>query len=380
MALPEPALGVAHPPRARLDSITGIRFVAAFHVVLFHAFEWYAWPRTLSRNLLATGYVAVSLFFVLSGFILAYTYGGRPGGTIPRRAFYAARFARIYPVYALGLLIAAPVFVHAHITAGKLHTMVPKAAAALTLLHAYVPKWALVWNPPGWSLSVEATFYLLFPLIAPPILRASPRMARAGLVAAWAVAMGMALVYVVVRPDGNVPYETWGATWMDVLRYNPLARLPEFVMGICLGRLHLSASSRAAPASMRFVPEATLVAIVGMLAVSDKIAYPFLHNGLLAPLFALLIVSLTRDTGPLARLLGSRLLVLLGEASYALYILHEPICVLLKNVSSAPDWPGSWPYVITAIAIVIPMSIAVFLFVEMPLRDRLRRVLAGPAK
>jgi peptidoglycan/LPS O-acetylase OafA/YrhL len=88
----------------RLNALTTLRFLAALHVVLFHMRVtgvlpggpwWY-------QNLASVGYIGVNLFFVLSGFILVYTYANT---TVSPRRFWQARFARIYPAYALSLLL-----------------------------------------------------------------------------------------------------------------------------------------------------------------------------------------------------------------------------------------------------------------------------------
>lgn len=136
-----------------LDALTGLRFFAALHVVLFHfarpvldpAPEWL-------RSLVGSGYSAVGVFFVLSGFVLAWNYldtdGRMETGT---RAFLAARVARVYPVYLLTFLLSAPPTVLASVVDNGWKVAVMKlavaAVAALTLLQAWTPRLALYWNP-----------------------------------------------------------------------------------------------------------------------------------------------------------------------------------------------------------------------------------------
>src|SRR6476661_1182191 len=99
--------------RALLPALTGVRFFAAFYVVLFHFTLWYfaAAPQWV-RNIVSSGYVGVDLFFVLSGFVLTYTYLVPGASHVPRREFWVARIARIYPMYLVALALALPITLH----------------------------------------------------------------------------------------------------------------------------------------------------------------------------------------------------------------------------------------------------------------------------
>ena len=136
-----------------LRRLTPLRFVAAILVVLYHRGETVP-PFDLPwiHAVIAQSNVAVSFFFCLSGFIMATVY--RDG--VDARAYWIARFARIYPVYALAL--AACLVTGPDITAGQY-------GLDSVLLQAWVPGWAMTVNPPGWSLSVEVLFYALFPVL-----------------------------------------------------------------------------------------------------------------------------------------------------------------------------------------------------------------------
>jgi peptidoglycan/LPS O-acetylase OafA/YrhL len=94
------------PARPQLPAITSLRFFAAIHVVLFHlqCFHLITGPSWFQK-FCSIGYTGVSFFFVLSGFILVYTYAGRD---LSAREFCRARFARVYPAYTFSLLACAP--------------------------------------------------------------------------------------------------------------------------------------------------------------------------------------------------------------------------------------------------------------------------------
>ena len=97
--------------RPLLPALTSVRFLAACSVMLYHLGvvevlrgpNWY-------ESMTGVGYVGVSFFFVLSGFILVYSHAGRK---ISRARFWRSRFARIYPACLFSLVLALPFFVHA---------------------------------------------------------------------------------------------------------------------------------------------------------------------------------------------------------------------------------------------------------------------------
>ncbi|HVE66393.1 MAG TPA: acyltransferase, partial [Thermoanaerobaculia bacterium] len=168
-----PALTPATPDSASrpvLPALTGLRFVAAMAVVLYHV-PMKPFASETATRLTAYGYLGVSLFFVLSGFILTYTYidphTGALRGSV--RDFWWARVARIYPVYLIALLLSLPIFLIFRVLVAAPAARPPALlSAALTplLLQAWWPTTATQWNTPGWSLSVELFFYALFPFAA----------------------------------------------------------------------------------------------------------------------------------------------------------------------------------------------------------------------
>ena len=215
-------------PDPQLPKRTALRFFAAFWVLGFHAL-----PRDASDGAWAAfwnrGWLGVTCFFVLSGFILTHTYGAR-GAALDRRAFRAARFARISPLYLFAMLFAVPQLVHiaGPIERGRLAGIV---LSLLALLQSWFGSYVCVWNCPSWSLSDEAFFCALFPLLV-PLVRA--RAGRAVLLALTVV--GMALLVADAAGLG-VPSVVAGSAESTL---NPPARLPEFLLGLWIGGLCLA--------------------------------------------------------------------------------------------------------------------------------------------
>jgi peptidoglycan/LPS O-acetylase OafA/YrhL len=377
-----------------LHPLTSLRFFAAIIVVLYHTYAVFLPGKPLpafADDTIAVGFIGVSFFFILSGFILAYNYMGPPGETArlegpdQRRSFFVARFARVYPLYLLALFVHAP-FVVAH----RLHqdpslpVALGKILVSFTvnggLIQAWLRKLWGGWNGPGWSLSAEAFFYAVFPFVAPLLWRSRHRDMTL-LLFVYAAALAVPIIVVLLEHWG--PLELQGT---DGFQTFPLLRLPEFLFGIVLARAHLRA--RAEEISPWIFRRPAALWIGGVLLVSgailgkDRIPELFLHDGLLAPAFALVILGFSRGGGPLHRLLSTRPLILLGEASYGVYILHIPLffwcCYLARDEVRLSDNPALFgvdkPVLcVVYLASVIGLSMLSLRFVEEPVRHWIRR-------
>jgi peptidoglycan/LPS O-acetylase OafA/YrhL len=419
------------PTKAHFKPLTSLRFFAAMHVLAFHNhLDVLTDSPGVVRNIIRAGYVSVSLFFVLSGFILAHTYlGERQNTSFNRRSFWIARLARVYPVYLIGLLLAAPFVLEGHFTSDRpgwstLKIMV-MGGSCCTLTQSWIPPLAVAWNGPGWSLSAEAFFYLLFPFVSPLIWRLNKRQTVLALVGLWILSMIPPLFCWFAPISGFSDCPATAApmpSWVSKLvTFNPLLRLPEFLLGIALGRLfvlerqrenpnfeirnskseirtlrrpteqnfqgrgflHYFLTVNSVPLSFtRLLPWVALMAILGLLACGDQIPYPFLHNGMLDILFAMLIYGLARDglsnhALKAVRFLSLPFLVLLGEASYAIYILHVPLRTWMYRLLDKlhPDIHPSLPLFIAYTILTLGVSILVFKLVEEPTRRLIRRKL-----
>jgi peptidoglycan/LPS O-acetylase OafA/YrhL len=360
--------------RPRLHTLTTLRFFAALHVVLFHMRVvgilpsgpwWY-------QNLAGIGYVGVNFFFVLSGFILVYTY---EGPELSVRNFWWARFARIYPAYVLSLIVAAPFFFFAvrHLDLpffawSKKHLF---AACLLTvgLLQSWVPQAALTWNSVCWSLSVEAFFYLVFPLLLLGSAKFSKTKLMLCLVTFWLVSLSFSLSYVHFHPDGLEKINSGETTlfWKNVLSFNPLARLPEFAVGVFAGRLFLAGAAEKSFATPLIL--GGMLAFACVIVFAGKIPNPVLSAGLLSPAFGAIIYGCALQP-KWTSFLANSWLVLLGDASYSLYLLHSLVITrafdALPNVAHAAR-------VAAALAVAIAASLFSYRLVEEPARRLLRR-------
>lgn len=352
------------PRGASLPALTGLRFLAAAHVVIYHALrpllqDAEPGPAALAQS----GPSAVTLFFVLSGFVLVHVYGA----DVEVRPFWSARLARLAPLYWAALLLALPIGLLARARGIVDDPLGPLSLALVaTGMQAWVPEAALRWNPPAWSLSCELFFYALFPLLARII---GARQGRRALVVgglAWLVGVALPAAYLALAPDGiTTPTITDEGAWLNAVKLSPLARLPDFMIGVAAGTLFADGAR---------VPRwAGALSLLCTLAIAASgLAPPLvLHNALLAPAFAVVIMWLAVDTGALARALSSRLLVLLGEASYALYLLHVPLFLWAMALTRTTALAPSRALIVGAVA--VPVAVGAHLLLERPARRWLRR-------
>jgi peptidoglycan/LPS O-acetylase OafA/YrhL len=340
-------------PRSSLPALTGVRFFAAMQVVAFHFGAGFARRHGFSapvQHLLDNGWVAVALFFILSGFILSYTYSHNITGRGSRARFWVARFARIYPVYLLSLLLDIP-FTEATL---------PNKLAVLTMVQCWNPLrswWSGAWNLPTWTLSCEAFFYLAFPFLLPAIQKVSNR-----------ILQGMAIALLLLIVFGHT-MTNWPAAWLHTLWIPlPLLRLPEFLLGIAAGTLFLRNYR------LSFGSVTATVTIAAILFIELTITGPWIS--LLVLPYILLIYSLAQEQGFWARILNAPALVFLGGASYAIYLLQMPVRSWTHVFLSGNHRIDGVDAFLSPL-ILIGFSCLVFRYLEEPTRRWIKKVFTG---
>jgi peptidoglycan/LPS O-acetylase OafA/YrhL len=313
--------------RPRLPALSGLRTFAALNLVFFH----FSNPRDfgLLAPIVDNGYTSVSFFLLLSGFILAYNYSDRAAeGKLQVGKFWLARFSRLYPVYLFSLIVSLGMLA-IEFRAHTRPVFFAGVALTLVLLQGWSPTLSTFWNTPAWTMSTEAFFYLLFPLAV-----RWKRPSRIGwlltlLASLWVAGMICPALYTWLHPDGDFHPDRYSSGWwIRALKFTPPPHLPSFLFGIVLADLN----SRFAQASRwRLLAGAAGLALLYLvLSHGDKLPYVFLHDGLLMPLFALTILGLA-GTNILSRFFGFLPFVMLGEASYCLYLLHFNLWTLIHD-------------------------------------------------
>jgi peptidoglycan/LPS O-acetylase OafA/YrhL len=378
----------------QLLPLTGIRFFLALWVVIFHQ-PFFRGIRWLSHFLdpfpiiIRTGFLAVGVFFMLSGFVLSYNYPlgtGWPWKNVV--TFGIARFARIYPAYGVGLLLMAPFVVDPPLR--PLGKALAVASLNWTLMQAWVPRTAVTWNYPGWSLSAELFFYCCFPFLGVALWKLSrpSSLFIAGLLL-WVGSAMVPLLAILVPLTGPLPVTLLTDApmadrfWFNVITYNPLLHLPQFCMGIIIGRthhlLHNKNSSLLKRGYCLYVPGMILEMIALSFYKSHGGNFFVLNNGLLLPLHSLIILGFSLGGGILARFLSVRPLVFLGNASYSLYILHIPVSRWMGYIGRRVFSTNLEGFGATAfyIVVVVCLSSMCFKLIEEPANRIIKNLLVS---
>ncbi|GHJ44215.1 acyltransferase [Catellatospora sp. TT07R-123] len=304
------------PQRSRLPALTGMRFIAAAAVFLFHAMYQMFFASTQAQADYTSifgraGYLGVGFFFVLSGFVL--TWSVRDEDTTPR--FWRRRFFKIYPNHLLTFVAA---FILLTTVSGA---VVEKKPAILNffLLQAWFPQFEInnSVNNISWSLSCEALFYLAFPLLFALIRRIRPERLWA-----WAAVVVVGIFAVpfvsLLLPDPEQ------LAWMPASRnqfwfiyFFPPARLLDFIFGIVLARIVLA--GRKLPLGVGGAVALAVTAYALAPLAWGKFSFVAIT---VVPIGLVIAAGAVADAEGRRTWLASPAMVWLGNVSFAFYLWH----------------------------------------------------------
>lgn len=293
-----------------IDTLTSLRFFAACYVLAFHSGTSFVGSRVnlppIALNVFLNGYLGVTFFFILSGFILAYVYHDGLSDRHRIAQYAVARIGRIFPVYLLTLV--------AELLIKGFHGFadIPQ----FFLLQCWGPEKSRIFsndNGPAWTLSVELAFYFALPFVL--MLFSKTRRFVIPII-------GLAVLMVAVQGPGTPSHVGYPLPQLDAVVPIVILRLPEFVLGVCLG-LQFLRGRRLTVREANWLLLASIAVIATALCVSQSsLSGSFAAIGFAGLIYGMASVDKAQAVHSLLR---SRVMVFLGRASFSLYILQEPV-------------------------------------------------------
>jgi len=321
-----------------LPGLTAGRFLAALYVFIFHInlrtpLSYLPW---WLQNIVNVGALGVNFFFALSGFLLCISYQNKEIGY---RQFMYKRFARIYPVYLFGLLLTFAV----NVWTGEYPDKKVVLADTLMVESIFYPIADSWYGGGGWSVSTEAAFYAIFPVILPLLLRINSK----------ALLFSLLLFIILISSLPGLLYIK-GIIGTDLMYAFPLSRLPEFLVGMILALLVSKFDF-----NLNIWVSLPFFALAAIWLVYFSPFYPgfVIHNVFILPAILCALILLMKDN----RVIGSEPMVFAGKISYSFYIcqiaLTFVIDLLLKySIIYKHD------FAVLPVAFVINLLLAIFTY------------------
>ena len=365
-----------NPEKQKLDNLTIIRFFAAFAVFLLHAGSALVNSEQIPewlKNITHHGGEGVTIFFVLSGFILSYNYQSKiANSTFKFKSYFVNRFARVYPMYLFALIVGIP-FMISHAKFIGIAYGIPylgtNSLSRIFLLHAWYPYFNdhPHWLTQGWTLSVELLFYVSFPFLLGAI-----ESVKRYVIPIWLIFILLSWLprMLVLNHFGEA-----GDQWVQQF---PLLRLPEFIVGIC--SFYVFNLARDNVRLMLFLKYGGMIALLFVLAQTYRYVQSPWTLGLVLS-SSLLVVGLAGhapkgEPGSLRKFF-----IFLGEASYSLYLIHGfTILLVYKSIEKYLKTDSEKSFLPLGVCLVVTIiaSGLCYRFIEEPARRWVRKKSAGP--
>lgn len=293
------------------------------------------------------GFIGVTLFFILSGFILSYSYQEKLNSKQSSISqFYIARIARIYPLHVITLLLSLHFFIINIAT-------LPKLLSNLLLLQAFIPlpDYYFSLNAPSWSISVEMFFYLLFPLLI--------RLNSFYLLL-------LSTIFITVK----IITSNYSNEFQHAMLYiSPLLRLPDFLIGILAYRCRQKLTYVFSFFSVNLLQIFALITLAIFIYFSPYVAIAHRYDIYYIIPMSFLIFSLSINGGGIAQILSNKIIVYLGEASFSLYMTHQLVIRYLVEINERHNIFPIGQFLLLVIITCLAVSLIFYKYIELPSKN-----------
>lgn len=357
--------------KTRIKSLTGLRFLFVVFLFLHHLDAFYDCGIPgfdAIMRYLGEGAASVDFFFILSGFVIMYSYQQKVEcREISAESFLFNRIAKLYPTHLLLWIIAA--FIYGGKSYFIQHLLSKQFWTGAFLLQSYIPSdpsmWAFWGNGPSWSVSVEVFFYIAFIFL----IRISPKERKV----MWELLFAVILLNSVLL--GN---DTAISGWLYYI--NPLFRLLDFLSGMLLcewmEKLTWRPDTTASATRLEVISLIILSVFVAISAQSGAFYNRrFQSYYYLIPCLCI-IFAFSFDQGIFSKLLGAKVFQALGNCSFAFYLAHQLGIYVVKQVfrSRIVNLNTMWLYAGVAFVGVLGISLLLHYFFERPINQFAREI------
>ena len=359
------------PTHKYLSNLTPLRGIAALWVVVFHFSEIGAKFISTSQSLLLTkGYLMVDLFFIMSGFIIYHVYhksfAADYSGNF--RQFIVARFARVYPLHVITLMLCIVIFVPMFGWNPLINN--PRAIPTnLLLIHSFGIHKLFNWNVPSWSISAEWWAYMVFPFLA--IFMYRKKKAAVSLLSLFAVLAYLAIMFWIPRVNAFDPSLPHRQNLDVTFDYGFLRGLAGFITGMILYKVY-----EAGYLAKVFQKDVTALIITTACILCMHFGW---NDGFDIILFVLLVLAFSLNNERLHLLCNIRIAQYLGKISYSIYLMQLfpliplwsgiklPGLIYAEHSASASFWTGAG-YCLIYVILVVSVASLTYFTIEKPSR------------
>lgn len=349
----------------RLNSLTSLRFLAALGVFLHHFHFFSETDNHILKNLYSIffeGFIGVTFFYILSGFIISYSHNKYvESGSYKVGEFLYNRFARLYPIHILTLVIAF--FVYMGIDNYQYIDIELFLANAL-LLQSFIPDfgYSFSFNGVSWSISVEMFFYFSFTFL----LTFNKKQ-----LSILTFILFMIIVAHLFLLGSSERFSGW------TFYVNPFFRIIDFMLGMIIFRIYKSNKFSINEKFATIMEVLSLLLLVAFITIGIKYIPIFWRFDLyyIFP-FGFMVYVFSYGKGAISRLINNKVFILLGEASFSLYMIHQIlISVLLRYVTpNINSLTSTLLFIIPVVIIGCLLSCLMFLRFEKPVNNWLRSI------
>lgn len=334
--------------------LTSLRGIAAFLIVLYHI-KYHLTPYLPDwmMNIVSHSYVAVDFFFVLSGFILAYTYEKKlTSFNLNETSFFIVkRIARVYPLHLITLL-AYLLIPFAHIMTGRAYDNEERYAVDNFFYNIFlVQNWGLTgqggWNVPSWSISTELFAYLSLPLLTLFLTRIS--------------LMGRFIFTLILCSFTSLLFEVKEAN--NIGEFIADLGIIRCITAFYVGNFVYSLSKQHKPS---LLVKSVCLGFVFIILIS-----PIKSFYVVPALFGALLYLLITSNSILHNALENKTLIYLGDISYSVYMVHYLIRDYMGLLFLDNEEYASITWILVYISTTIILSHFTYKYVEIFFRQRI---------